>query len=101
MSYDSASIHAPVTNAISVCIVLTLILMAGWTAEVVDVRGAFLHGQFTDGERVYMEVPRGQREHSYMDNLQMVSVCTWRYLEDGGSITVRIWYSFYCALSMA
>ena len=44
VDYDSASIHAQVTNAISVRIVLTLMLMAGWTAEVVDVRGAFLHG---------------------------------------------------------
>ena len=37
--------------------------MAGWTAEVVDVKRAFLHGQFTDDERVYTEVPRGWREH--------------------------------------
>ena len=63
VDYDSASIHAPVTNAISVRLVLTLMLMGDWTAEVVDVKGAFLHGQFTDGERVYMEVPKGWREH--------------------------------------
>ena len=63
LGYDSASIHVSVTNAISVRIVLTLMLMAGWTAEVVDVRGAFLHGQFADGERVYMEVPKRWRGH--------------------------------------
>ena len=59
IDYDSASIHAPVTNTMSLQIVLTLMLMADWTAEVVDVKGAFLHGQLTDGERVHMEVPRG------------------------------------------
>ena len=49
------------TNTISVRLVLTLMLMADW--EVVDVKGAFLHRQFTHGDRVYMEVPRGWREH--------------------------------------
>ena len=43
--YDSTSIHAPVTNAVTVRIVLTLMLMAGWMAQVVDVEGAFLHGK--------------------------------------------------------
>ena len=33
--------------------------MAGWYAEVVDVRGAFLHGKFKEGTRLYMEVPEG------------------------------------------
>ena len=47
----------------SVRLVLTLMLMVDWTVEVVDVKGAFLHGQSTDGKRLYMEVPRGWREH--------------------------------------
>ena len=57
--YDGSSIHAPVTNAATIRIVLVLMLMAGWIASVVDVKGAFLHGVFTDGEEIYMEVPVG------------------------------------------
>ena len=74
-------------------LVLTLMLMAGWTAEVVDVRGASLHGQFTDGERVYMKVPRGWREH-YNANLVLLLLRTiyglkqaamafWKELQNG------------------
>ena len=38
---------------------ITISVMAGWYAEVVDVRGAFLHGEFGEGTRLYMEVPEG------------------------------------------
>ena len=57
--YDQSSIHAPVTNGISIRVLLTLMIMAGWVANVVDVKGAFLHGEFTDGEVIYMKVPKG------------------------------------------
>jgi hypothetical protein len=33
--------------------------MAGWYAELIDVKGAFLHGVFEKGRKVYMEVPQG------------------------------------------
>jgi hypothetical protein len=58
-SYDSANIHAPVTNAVTVRLVLVLMLLAGWVSHVVDVKGAFLHGKFEKGEKVYMKVPEG------------------------------------------
>ena len=61
--YDSSSIHAPVTNATSIRVILVLMLMANWTANVVDVKGAFLHGEFTDGEEIFMEVPQGFEKH--------------------------------------
>ena len=39
---------------------ILLMLMANWTANVVDVKGALLlHGEFTDGEEIFMEVPQG------------------------------------------
>ena len=40
-------------------------LMANWTANVVDVKGAFLHGEFTDadGEEIFMKVPQGFEKH--------------------------------------
>ena len=42
--YDGSSIHAPVTNVATIRIMLTLMLMGDMTAEVVDVKGAFLKG---------------------------------------------------------
>jgi hypothetical protein len=33
--------------------------MAGWEFHVVDVQGAFLNGEFEDGEQIYMTVPDG------------------------------------------
>ena len=42
---------------------MVLMIMAGWLANVVDVKGAFLHGEFTDGEEIFMEVPRGFEKH--------------------------------------
>ncbi len=53
------SIHALVTNAITICVVLTLMLMLGWIATVVDVKGAFLCGEFQKGEEIYSKVPQG------------------------------------------
>ena len=40
-----------------------LIVMANMMAHIVDVKGAFLHGEFEDGEKVYMTIPRGFEKH--------------------------------------
>ena len=47
--YDADSMVAPVVNEITIRMVFVLMVMAGWYAEVVDVRGAFLHGEFKEG----------------------------------------------------
>jgi hypothetical protein len=57
--YDSHDISAPVTNDVTIRIVLVIMLMAGWVGELLDIKGAFLHGDFEDGKNVYMEVPEG------------------------------------------
>ena len=41
--------------------------MVGWTARVIDVKGDFLHGEFTDGESIYFDVPEGW-ESFYSEN---------------------------------
>ncbi len=33
--------------------------MAGWYGELLDVKGAFLHGEFEEGEQLFMEIPEG------------------------------------------
>ncbi len=57
--YDGTNTHAPVTNASIIRIVLILMIMADWQGQIVDVKGMFLHGEFEDGEVIYMKVPRG------------------------------------------
>ena len=57
--YDADTTAAPVVNEMTICIVFTLMVMADWYVEVVKVRGAFLHGEFKEGTKLYMEVPEG------------------------------------------
>jgi hypothetical protein len=37
--------------------------MANWVGEIIDVQGAFLHGQFNYGKTMHMEVPQGFEKH--------------------------------------
>ena len=61
--YDSSSIAAPVTNEFSVRIIMVIALMAGWVSYMCDVKGAFLLGDFEDGEKIHMEIPEGFEKH--------------------------------------
>jgi hypothetical protein len=61
--YASDSIAAPVTNPITVRIVLMLYCMnRTWISAIIDVEGAFLQGRFANGEELYIEVPDGFHE---------------------------------------
>jgi hypothetical protein len=62
-----------------------------------DVRGAFLHGVFADGEEIYMEVPQGF-EHWYSNQhvllllrtiygLKQAAYAFWRALLSKGIFT--------------
>lgn len=57
--YKEDNKAAPVVNDTTFHIILILMLLAGWHAEVLDVKGAFLCGVFEDGEQIYMAVPEG------------------------------------------
>jgi len=57
--YDEDAKFAPVANEATIHIVLIMVVMAAWCAEIIDVNGAFLYGTFEKGRKVYMEVPRG------------------------------------------
>jgi hypothetical protein len=62
--YDPKSVAAPVTNKVTVLIVMTLMIMAAWASELLDVKGAFLHGQFGPQERrMHMRIPRGMEQY--------------------------------------
>ncbi len=49
--YHGTSISAPVTNAMTIRIALMIMLMQNDIAHIVDVKGAFLYGEFEDGKK--------------------------------------------------
>ena len=63
--YDTDSTASPVASETTIRVVLTLMVMAGWHAEVLDIKGAFLHGEFEDEERVYMKI--SQRFEEFLE----------------------------------
>jgi hypothetical protein len=60
--YDGTSISAPVTKAMTIKLALMWMLMCSGTAHVVDIKGAFLYGEFEEGEKVYIKIPLGFEE---------------------------------------
>jgi hypothetical protein len=61
--YNGTTISSLVTNSATIRIVLMLMVMASMLAHVVDVIGAFLHGEFEDREIIHMKVPQGFEKH--------------------------------------
>jgi hypothetical protein len=59
LHFDSTDTSAPVVNDTTIRIVFVLMIMAGWTAMLLDVRGAYMNGRFKDDEKLYMHVPEG------------------------------------------
>ena len=50
-------------------IVLTMLLMSGWVAHIVDVNGAFLLGEFKEIEHIYIKIPKGFEKFYSLDVL--------------------------------
>eukprot|EP00957_Ditylum_brightwellii_P094995 7234254-Ditylum_brightwellii.AAC.1 len=46
--------------------------MASWATALTDVKGAFLNGQFQDGEQLYMTVPHGFEQFYSSDVLLLL-----------------------------
>jgi hypothetical protein len=59
LHYKADDIASPVANEMTVRIVLTLAVMAGWYCALLDVVGAFLNGRFDNDEEIYIKVPQG------------------------------------------
>jgi hypothetical protein len=58
-NYDKTQILSPVVDEITVRMVLTLICISRWCTMLFKVKGAFICGNFENGEQLYMEVPQG------------------------------------------
>jgi hypothetical protein len=62
--YVGDSISSPVSNPQTVRIMLTLVAMNPvYECRIIDIEGAFLQGQFRNGERMFIEVPDGMEEY--------------------------------------
>eukprot|EP00957_Ditylum_brightwellii_P135832 10360755-Ditylum_brightwellii.AAC.1 len=50
LHYDGQDLSAPVVNDMAMRIVFVMIILVAWTAELLDVKGAFLNGRFQNGK---------------------------------------------------
>jgi hypothetical protein len=64
-----------VTNSTIIRIVLVLMVMASMIAHIVDVKGAFLHGEFEDREKVHMAIPIIFEKHFPADSVILLLKC--------------------------
>jgi hypothetical protein len=51
--------------------------MASMLAHVVDVKGAFLHGEFEDGEVIHTKVPQGFEKHFPEGSVLLLLKCLY------------------------
>jgi hypothetical protein len=58
-------------------IVLVLMMMANIIAHVVDVKEAFLHGEFKDGEKIHMKIPQGFKKHFPAESVILLLKCLY------------------------
>jgi hypothetical protein len=75
--YNGTTISSLVTNSATIRIMLTLMNMASMLAHVVDVKGAFLHGEFEDGEIIHMKVPQGLEKHFPEGSVLLLKKCLY------------------------
>jgi hypothetical protein len=67
--FDSHSVSSPVANIITIHLVLALVAIASLFAVLVDVRGAFLLGDWESNREIYMEVPKGWAQYYEPDSV--------------------------------
>jgi hypothetical protein len=75
--YNGTTISSHDTNSVTIRIVLVLMVMANMIAHVVDVKGAFLHREFEDGEKIHMKFPRGFEKHFPVESVILLLKCLY------------------------
>ncbi len=61
--YDADDISSPMTNTFSIQIAFTIMLLCCFAGWVVDVNGAFLLGEFKEGDpEIDMDIPEGMQK---------------------------------------
>jgi hypothetical protein len=75
--YDGTTISSLVTNSATIWIMLTLMVMADMLAHVVDIKGAFLHGEFEDEEVIHMKDLQGCEKHFPEGSVILLKKCLY------------------------
>ncbi len=75
--YNGMTISSPFTNSATIRIMLTLMIMASMLAYVVDVKGAFLHGEFEDGAIIHVNIPQGFEKHFPEGSVLLLLKCLY------------------------
>jgi hypothetical protein len=92
--YFSHSTSAPVANELTIKIVLSLLTLANWKAQVIDVKGAFLKGRFSDEEELYLRIPQGFENYYDKDNVLQLKRMIYGLKKIGISFFERVITSF-------
>ncbi len=66
--YNTMDISSPVTSDTAIQMVLTIMLVASYEARAIDVKDAFLKGEFENNKEIYMTVPEGCKKYYPDDN---------------------------------
>jgi hypothetical protein len=74
---DALSISAPVTNGMTIKLVLMLIVASGGIAHVVDIKREFLHGKFDNGEKIYIKIPLRYEEFYDNNTVLLLKKCLY------------------------
>ena len=93
--YNGTTISSPVTNSATIRIVLMLMIMADMLANVVGVKGAFLHGEFEDGEVIHMKVLQGFDKHFPEGSVLLLKKCLYGLKQAAKAF----WRQLLCAAS--
>jgi hypothetical protein len=75
--FGASSISAPVMNGMTIELVLMFMLASGGIAHMVDIKGAFLHGKFKDGEKIYIKIPLEFKEFYDDDTVLLLKKCLY------------------------
>ena len=76
-------------------IMLMLMIMASMLAHVVDVKGAFLHGEFEDREIIHMKVLQGFEKHFPEGSVLLLLKCLYGLKQPAKAF----WRQLLCAAS--
>jgi len=91
--YKSDNISSPVTNETTIHVMPVLSVLFWWTNELIDVKGAFLCGNFQDEKPIYMKVLEWSEKFYHGNVLLLILQTIYRIKQDGRA--------FWCTLTLA
>ena len=97
--YNNEAKAAPVANEIVIRMVLVLIVMASWWAELLDMQGAFLTGEMDLENGCYLQVPEGFSKFYRRNVILKLLKTSYRLRQSAWSLVKA--FQHICCLSTA